>query len=61
LPNDEELVADLSGFRSELDAGGRIALVQDDVRQRVGWTPDRADAVAPAWVWLGAFNANRVN
>lgn len=49
LPDDEELVADLSALRYTFDQTGRIQLEsKDDVRKRLGRSPDRADAVALA-------------
>lgn len=49
LPDDDELVADLSALRFEFDGPGRILLEgKDEVRKRLGRSPDRADAVALA-------------
>lgn len=49
LPDDDALVADLSALRYEFDAAGRIVLEgKDEVRRRLGRSPDRADAVALA-------------
>jgi phage terminase large subunit-like protein len=46
LPDDEDLVADLSALRFDFDAAGRIVLEsKDDVRRRLGRSPDRADAL----------------
>ena len=50
LPDDEELVADLSALRYVFTQDGRIQLEsKDDVRKRLGRSPDRADAVALAF------------
>jgi hypothetical protein len=50
LPDDDDLVADLSALRYLFTADGRIQLESKDaVRQRLGRSPDRADAVALAF------------
>jgi hypothetical protein len=50
LPDDEELLADLSALRYAFTQDGRILLEsKDDVRKRLGRSPDRADAVALAF------------
>jgi len=50
LPEDEELTADLSALRFAFDQQGRILLEsKDEVRQRLGRSPDRGDAVALAF------------
>jgi hypothetical protein len=49
LPDDEDLIADLSAITYEFDQRGRIRLEgKDEVRKRLGRSPDRADAVALA-------------
>jgi phage terminase large subunit-like protein len=49
LLDDEDLIADLSAITYEFDQRGRIKLEsKDDVRKRLGRSPDRADAVALA-------------
>ncbi|HKV45348.1 MAG TPA: hypothetical protein VJT32_11860 [bacterium] len=49
LPDDDELLADLSALRYRFDQQGRIVLEsKDEVRQRLGRSPDRGDAVALA-------------
>jgi hypothetical protein len=49
LPEDEELVADLVALRYQFDAKGRIQLdSKDAVRERLGRSPDRGDALALA-------------
>ena len=49
LPDDDELIADLSALRYRFDPQGRIVLEsKDEVRSRLGRSPDRADAVALA-------------
>jgi hypothetical protein len=50
LPEDEELLADLSALRYTFTQDGRIQLEsKDEVRKRLGRSPDRADAVALAF------------
>ena len=45
LPDDDSLLAELSGLRYDYDSYGRIRLEQkDEMRQRIGRSPDRADA-----------------
>jgi phage terminase large subunit len=49
LPDDDELIADLSALRFTFDQSGKIVLEsKDDARRRLGRSPDRADAVALA-------------
>jgi len=49
LPDDPELIADLSAPRWEL-RGGRIALKsKDEIKDRLGRSPDCGDAVVLAW------------
>ena len=49
LPDDDELLADLSALRYRFDQQGRIVLEsKDEVRHRLGRSPDRGDAVALA-------------
>ncbi len=46
LPDSDELIADLSAIRYEFTQDGRIKLEgKDDVRKRLGRSPDRADAL----------------
>jgi hypothetical protein len=50
LPDDDDLVADLSALRYFFTADGRIQLESKDaVRKRIGRSPDRADAIALAF------------
>lgn len=50
LPADDDLLADLSSIRYSFTARGQIALeAKDDIRRRLGRSPDRADALALAW------------
>jgi phage terminase large subunit len=66
LPDDDELIADLSAITYEFDQRGRIKLEsKDDVRKRLGRSPDRADAVALALgtvgaAYLGPWKVHRV-
>jgi hypothetical protein len=55
LPEDDEVVADLSAIRYTFDQRGRIALEsKDDVRARLGRSPDRGDSIALAfWAATG--------
>jgi hypothetical protein len=49
LPDDDHLIADLASIRYFFAADGRIQLeAKEEVRKRVGHSPDRADAVALA-------------
>lgn len=49
LPNDDDLRADLSALRYLFTQDGRIQIEnKDEVRRRLGRSPDRADAVALA-------------
>jgi hypothetical protein len=58
LPDDDELVADLSALTFTFDQRGKLRLdSKDDVRKRLGRSPDRADAVALA---LGAGLRNKL-
>lgn len=46
LPVDDVLIAELSALRYDYDAFGRIRLEsKDEIRQRIGRSPDRADAL----------------
>ena len=55
LPDDDSLLAELSALRYDYDTYGRIRLEQkDEMRQRIGRSPDRADAAL-----LGFDAANR--
>ena len=60
LPHDDSLLAELSALRYDYDSNGRIRLEQkDEMRQRIGRSPDRADAAilglaqreAPSFLW----------
>jgi hypothetical protein len=49
LPDDDELLADLSALRYQFDQKGRVVLEgKDEVRARLGRSPDRSDALALA-------------
>jgi len=50
LPPDDELLADLSGAKYKIDSRGRIKLEsKDDMKKRLGRSPDRGDAVVLAF------------
>jgi len=66
LPDDEELIADLSALRYSFDQAGRIVLeFKDEVRKRLGRSPDRGDAVAlavgPGRAKRGTFRMRKVS
>jgi hypothetical protein len=49
LPDDDELLADLTAVRYGFEPSGRIYLEpKDEARKRLGRSPDRADAIAMA-------------
>lgn len=53
LPPDEKMAADLSAPRWKTAAGGKIVIEsKDDIRKRIGRSPDMGDAVTLA-CWLG--------
>jgi hypothetical protein len=50
LPPDDQLAVDLSSPRWKTVPGGKIVIEsKDDLRRRIGRSPDRGDAVALAW------------
>lgn len=50
LPPDDQLAVDLSSPRWKTVPGGKIVIEsKDDLRKRIGRSPDRGDAVALAW------------
>jgi len=49
LPDDPELVSDLTAVRWELTKGGIKATPKDIVVKELGRSPDRGDAVVMAW------------
>ncbi len=50
LPPDDELLADLSGVKYKIDSRGRIQVEsKEDMKKRLGRSPDRADAVVLAF------------
>lgn len=54
LPPDELLAADLSSPRWKTMAGGKLVIeTKDEIRKRLGRSPDRGDAAILA-VWLGS-------
>lgn len=53
LPSDDELLADLSGIKYKIDSRGRIQVEsKDDMKKRLGRSPDRGDAVVLAFASL---------
>jgi phage terminase large subunit len=52
-PKDVRLAADLTNVKFGYDSRGRIKLEsKDDIKKRLGRSPDRGDALALAvWVW----------
>ena len=50
LPPDDELLSELAGVRYKVDSRGAIQIEsKDDMRKRLGRSPDRADAVVLAY------------
>jgi hypothetical protein len=49
LPNDSELRADLTAPRFEITARGVVIESKDDIKKRIGRSPDKGDAVVMAW------------
>lgn len=50
LPPDDELLADLSGIKYKIDSRGRIAVEsKEDMKKRLGRSPDKGDAVVLAF------------
>ncbi len=62
LPDDDEIVADLSGIRYQFTADGRIQIEsKDEIRKRLGRSPDRGDALALAlWDTTGGSKKKRI-
>ncbi len=56
LPADDDLADELTSIRWKVQSDGKIAIeLKDRVRQRLGRSPDKADALAAAvWVQLAA-------
>jgi hypothetical protein len=58
LPRDEKLFDELAGMRWRVNSSGKVAIeAKDDMRARLGRSPDRADAVAMAF--LGVYQPPR--
>ena len=57
LPDDPELSADLSVLHFSIDSRGISITKKDDVRDVLGRSPDKGDAVAMAW-FAGAKGTN---
>ncbi|MGH7095603.1 MAG: terminase [Stellaceae bacterium] len=53
LPPDPELAADLAASRWKLAARGIQVEQKDEIRKRLGRSPDRGDAVVMAWAYGG--------
>jgi hypothetical protein len=49
LPDDPELLADLAAARFTVTAGGIKIESKEDIRERIGRSPDKGDAVLMAW------------
>jgi hypothetical protein len=49
LPNDTELMADLTTPEFEIEKSGIKITTKEDVRDKLGRSPDKGDAVAMAW------------
>lgn len=59
LPDDEALFDELAAPRWRASSGGKIQVEpKDGLRDRLGRSPDRADAVVMAW-WAGVGAATR--
>jgi hypothetical protein len=49
LPDDRKLAADLTNVKFSYDSRGRIKLeAKDEIKKRIGRSPDRGDALAIA-------------
>jgi phage terminase large subunit len=62
LPDDDELMADLTAIRYSFSQNGKVQLVsKEEIRQKLGRSPDRSDALVLAtfvargspWNWAG--------
>lgn len=51
LPNDRELLADLTAPIFKLTSAGIVIESKDDIRKRLGRSTDKADAVIMAWAY----------
>jgi len=51
LPNDQELLADLTAPAFKLTKAGIVIESKDDIRKRLGRSTDKADAVIMAWAY----------
>ena len=51
LPNDRELLADLTAPTFKLTSAGIVIESKDDIRKRLGRSTDKADAVIMAWAY----------
>lgn len=57
LPPDDELLADLSGIKYRIDSRGRIQVEsKEDMKKRLGRSPDRGDAVVLAFAPVKTFD-----
>lgn len=55
LPDDPELMAELTALHFQVEARGITITKKDDVREMLGRSPDKADAIVMAW-WAGPKN-----
>lgn len=56
LPPDDELLGDLTAIHWRVSSGGKIQVEsKDDIRKRIGRSPDRGDAVVEA-LWVGGVS-----
>jgi hypothetical protein len=51
LPNDPELISDLTAPRWKMTPSGIQIESKDDIRKRLGRSPDKGDAVVMAWAF----------
>lgn len=59
LPPDQKLAADLATPRWKLTSGGILIETKDDIRKRLGRSPDRGDAATMAWAYGGLREMER--
>jgi phage terminase large subunit len=61
LPQDDELLADLSGIKYKIDSRGRIQVEsKEDMKKRLGRSPDYGDAVVLAFAPVKTFDSGLV-
>jgi phage terminase large subunit len=60
LPPDDELLMELSSVKYQIDSRGRTKLEpKEDMKKRIGRSPDRADAVVLAFAPVARQPVNR--